>query len=259
MEQQLSDSPSDAPADRLDQAAGEFGTWTIEYLESAGSTNQIAATNPRDRRVVVTNHQYSGRGRLDRVWETPAGQALTFSAVVDPQLPDADWPWVPLLSGVFVATALAELGVEASLKWPNDVLVAGQKVAGILVERVAGPLAIIGIGINVHQEHLPVPAATSLARLGIDVDRGDLLRSIVTKLEALPLDAGHGLGDLREAYRRLCSTVGREVEVHLPDGSVQAGTAVEVDDRGCLMVDKDGRVMQVGAGDVIHVRPVGSW
>ena len=106
---------------------------------------------------------------------------------------------------------------------------------------------------------MPVPTATSLARLGIDVDRGDLLRSIVTKLEALPLDAGHGLGEFRDAYRRLCSTIGREVEVHLPDGSVQGGTAVEVDDRGCLMVDQGGRVMQVGAGDVIHVRPVGSW
>ena len=167
-------------------ANGRHGPWVIEYVESTGSTNVLAAADPIDRRVVVTNHQQAGKGRLGRAWETPAGVALTFSATVDPHLPDSDWPWVPLLAGEAVAAVMTDLGLRAEVKWPNDVLIDGAKIAGILVERVQSgsgrPLAVVGIGLNVHQQTLPVAAATSLALEGVRIDRADLLERMLRSL-----------------------------------------------------------------------------
>ena len=114
--------------------------------------------------VVVAEHQTAGRGRLDRTWETPARAALTFSVLLRPGSPPADWPWLPLLTGYAVARALREAGVPTpALKWPNDVLVDDRKVAGILVERVetpTGPAAVVGIGLNVAPTAEELPVAT---------------------------------------------------------------------------------------------------
>ncbi len=239
--------------------SGPFGRWHLEYVERADSTNALAGAEPTDRRVVVTDHQQAGRGRMGRIWETPAGEALTMSATIDPGLPDVDWPWVPLLAGLVVAEALDPYGLHASVKWPNDVLVDGLKVAGILVERVVSaqgqPLAVVGIGLNVHQQELPVPTATSLARCGVRATRVDLLRGVLSGLEqvvsALPAD----LGQLRSRFAGRCVTVGQVVDVHLPSGEVRRGRAREVDPRGCLVVDTEGAALVVSAGDVVHVRP----
>jgi BirA family biotin operon repressor/biotin-[acetyl-CoA-carboxylase] ligase len=220
---------------------------------------------------VVTEHQTAGRGRLDRSWETPAGTALTFSTLLRPQVPAPSWPWLPLLTGYAVAKALAGAGFGAVLKWPNDVLVGERKVAGILVERVegpAGPAAVVGVGLNVllREEQLPVPTATSLLLespgLGHPVpDRTVLLASLVeTLLESYDAwQAGIEEGStarLRESYTRVCTTVGRDVEVALPDGERLHGRATGIDEHGRLVVaPAAGPEVAVGAGDVVHVRP----
>ena len=124
---------------------------------------------------MLAEHQTAGRGRLDRSWVTPPRSALTFSVLLRPTVPAAAWPWLPLLTGHAVSTALRTAGFDASVKWPNDVLLPvdgeDRKVAGILVERVetpTGPAAVVGIGINVGMtaDELPVPEATSLALAG---------------------------------------------------------------------------------------------
>jgi BirA family biotin operon repressor/biotin-[acetyl-CoA-carboxylase] ligase len=237
--------------------------WSVVLLESATSTNAVAAQNPVAGTIVVADHQTAGRGRLDRTWETPAGTALTFSVVVDPGLADADWPLLPL--GVALAAGAGvrrASSVPVELKWPNDLLVAtsdGQsgKLAGILLERVASasgtPLAVIGIGINVGltADELPVPTATSLAIAGSEVSRTEVLGVVISELESV-LDALRAdPAAVLERYRRECSTIGREVTVHLPDSVVLTGTATGLDDNGRLVVA--GRA--VGAGDVVHVRP----
>ena len=235
----------------------------MTLLTTAGSTNAVAAERPVPGTIVLADHQTAGRGRLDRQWETPPGTALTFSAVVDPGLADQDWPLLPLATALAVAEGVRRsTGLDPRLKWPNDLLLAlpdgGEgKVAGILLERVADasdqPLAVIGVGINVGmtREQLPVPTATSLAVAGSDADRTAVFGAVAEALAATLAELGADPQAVLGRYRQECSTIGRDVEVHLPDGDVFTGRADDVDAHGRLVVD--GRA--VGAGDVVHVRP----
>lgn len=251
--------------------------WRVELLGRAGSTNAVAlariSDGAGDGLVVVADHQDAGRGRLDRVWETPPGVALTFTVVVDPGVPASRWPAIPLLAGLAVRDGLRRAsGCACMLKWPNDVLAGGRKLAGILVERVDSPtgrpLAAIGIGVNVRQarDELPVATATSLAlETGRDLDRavllGAVLSSLAERLRAWS-DAAGDPGALLPSYREACATIGQQVRVQLPGDPESttgptglAGTAETVDDDGRLVVSNpDGR-HRVGAGDVVHVRP----
>lgn len=233
-------------------------------LAEAESTNAVAADAPRAGSIVVADHQTAGRGRLDRHWETPPGTALTFSAVVDPGLPDEQWPLLPLATALAVADGVRRAaGVDPLLKWPNDLLLHGDsangKFAGILLERVADPgdperpLAVIGIGINVGMtaEQLPVPTATSLAIAGADADRTDVFGHVARALSSVLATLREQPDGMLDRYRSACTTIGRHVEVHLPDGSVLAGLADGVDEHGRLVVDG----LAVAAGDVVHVRP----
>lgn len=257
-------SPLELPLDEgaLAEAAG--ADWSVTLLAEAASTNAAAAASPVAGTIVVADHQTAGRGRLDRQWDTPPGTALTFSAVVDPQLADEDWPLLPLATALAVAAGVRRAAdVDPRLKWPNDLLLtsdrANGKFAGILLERVANPadpdrpLAVIGIGINVGmtRDQLPVPTATSLAIAGARVGRTEVFAAVVAAL-------GDVLGRLAEdpesvldQYRGACTTIGRHVEAYLPDGTVLKGQAEDVDEHGRLVVDGT----PVGAGDVVHVRP----
>ena len=249
-------------ADRLADAGPDLA---VEVLEEAGSTNAIVAARAREGApeglVVVTEHQTAGRGRLDRTWETPARSALTFSVLLRPAVGPAQWPWLPLVAGYAVTRALRETGIEAGLKWPNDVQIDDLKTAGILVERVetpTGPAAVVGIGLNVSTtpEELPVPTATSLAiASGTAPERTGLLLTILRRLleEYAAWQAG-GAADLRASYVSACVTIGRDVRVDLPAGRRLTGRAVGIDPGGRLVVAGPDGETAVGAGDVIHVR-----
>ena len=260
--------PSRPPLDpaRLVAPAG----WRVEVEEATPSTNAALAARARDGEepglVLVTEHQTAGRGRLDRVWETPPRSSLTFSVLLRPDVPPESWSWLPLLTGYAVQAALADRLPDIALKWPNDVLVdggdlgTGRKVAGILVERIetgAGPLAVVGVGINVDQtlDELPIALATSVAlETGEPVERTGLLGQVLGSLHGL-----QGLLDdtesLRRAYADVCVTLGRTVDVHLPAGDVQRGEALDIDASGALVVGTDDGALTVAAGDVVHVRP----
>lgn len=244
--------------------------WDIRRVEKTGSTNADLAMAARagaaEGLVIVAEHQSAGRGRLDRVWETPAGQALTVSFLLRPAgVPVSRWPWLPLLTGLAVVEALESLGVaDAGLKWPNDVLVDERKLAGILAERVETPplptAAVVGVGLNVAQQDRAVPSgAVSLAMLGIAASVDDVLGAVAaalaTRYPAWVAHAGDPRAGVGAAYRRRCTTVGRSVRVELPGGGELDGTAVDVDESGCLMVDTGRALVPVSAGDVVHVRP----
>ena len=238
----------------LARALGPEG-WRVEVLPTAGSTNALlaarAAAGEEAGLVLVAEQQTAGRGRLDRAWVSPARAGLYLSVLLRPDLPASRLPWVPLWGGLAVARALREqTGLDAVLKWPNDVLVDGRKVCGVLAEVAAPGAVVLGIGLNVttRREELPVDTASSLLLEGATTtDRDTLLRALLRSLAAV-LQEGSPAG-----YRALCATVGARVRVELPDGTAVEGLAEGVDDDGRLVVDGVAH----GAGDVRHVRSAG--
>ena len=250
----------------------------VDVHASIDSTNLEALRDPRPWRVVVADYQSSGRGRLARNWQAPAGASIAVSAVVPiPTDRGADWGWLPLLTGMAMRAALADVAkVAARLKWPNDVLVQqgaegsggladnGRpwlKISGVLCEMVpGGELVVIGAGANITQERseLPVETATSLTLCGArNVRREDVIVRYLRELADLHRiwsAGGAGLADLCTAYRSLCLTIGLDVDVHQPDGRVARGAATGVDDLGRLLVQVGGSSTAHAAGDVIHVR-----
>jgi BirA family biotin operon repressor/biotin-[acetyl-CoA-carboxylase] ligase len=241
------------------------GYWRVEVVDETASTNADVAERARAGEaaglVLVAEHQTAGRGRLDRTWETPARAGLTFSLLLRPTVDGSRWSWLPLLTGLAVATAVRRVsGLDGvGLKWPNDVLVDERKLAGLLLERVEtpdGPAAVIGIGLNVSTttDELPVPTATSLAMEGVDVERGALLAAVLAELPGVLEQWGEDTDGLRTAYVDNCVTLGHVVKVSLPTGETLTGRAVGVDEEGRLDVETDDGQVAVGAGDVVHVR-----
>ena len=253
-----------------DALGGQGALWTdIRVVAETGSTNEDAlkqaADGAREGLVIAADFQSAGRGRQGRRWLTRPGAALTFSVLLLPQpVRQAARGWLPLLAGVAVTAGLRQAtGVEAKLKWPNDVLAGGGKLAGILAEQ-SGEAIVVGVGVNVlgGEHDLPVATATSLERCGAErVDRTALLAAILAELghrylrwrEIGPGDAA--ASGLQREYRSLCDTLGRQVRVQLPGDRELAGLAVDVDPMGQLLVRRrDGELAAVSAGDVIHVR-----
>ena len=250
------------------------GLWRqVDHVLQTGSTNADLAAAARaggePGAVLVTDYQSAGRGRLGRVWTAPPGTGIAMSVLVRPDGVDPErWTWLPLLTGLAVADGLtrAAAGLEVRLKWPNDVLMAGGKVCGILAERVEardGTACVVGMGINTHlgPADLPVPDATSVAIECAAAGRTTPSRTsvIATVLAAFELlfrrwTAAPDQPWLAAAYRRRSATLGRSVRVVLgPDESVE-GTATGVDADGRLVVRVSGTNRVFGAGDVVHVR-----
>ncbi|WP_086731521.1 biotin--[acetyl-CoA-carboxylase] ligase [Streptomyces carpinensis] len=254
----------------------EGGLWSqVDVVERTGSTNadlvaRAESGGAAEGAVLIAEEQTAARGRLDRRWTAPARSGLFFSVLLRPtDVPVARWGWLPLLTGVAVATGLARAGgVDTALKWPNDLLVTvggeERKAGGILVERAGDGGVVIGVGINVtlRKDELPVPQAGSLGLAGaVSTDRDPLLRGVLRSLEDWygrwraaggdPVDSG-----LQEAYAAGCATLGRRVRAELPGERSLVGEAVAVDGDGRLVLATEKGVQEpVGAGDIVHLRP----
>ena len=221
--------------------------------------------------MLAAEEQSAGRGRMGRSWVSPPRAALTFSMLVRPAaVPPARRGWLPLLTGVAVAEAVTSVtGVQAKLKWPNDVLAGPGKLGGILAE-ASGDAIVVGVGLNVSagQEELPPPgpgalAATSLciaSQAGAAPDREPLLLAILAGFERWYQAWRQAGGEpdrcgLRAEYTRLSGTIGRLVRAELPGGQALSGSAVGVDPDGRLLVRvSPGTEWPVAAGDVVHLR-----
>lgn len=242
----------------------------IDVVDETGSTNADLLTRRTapDRTVLLAEFQTAGRGRLDRVWTSPPRAGLTFSVLLRPTAPLTQWGWLPLLAGVAVRQAVLDCGAEdASLKWPNDLLLGRKqsKVAGILAQASAdGDGVVIGIGLNVSTtaDEFGDVEGISLEMAGAhDVDRTALLVQILTYLDRLAAGWSDVGGDaeacgLAAAYRAACSTLGREVTVLGTNGSDTTGIATDVDREGRLLLDVHGKLVRIAAGDVRHARPI---
>ncbi|MGW1215442.1 biotin--[acetyl-CoA-carboxylase] ligase [Streptomyces sp. NPDC002499] len=254
----------------------EGGLWRdVTVVRSTGSTNSdlvaLAGSGKADEgSVLVAEEQTAGRGRLDRQWTAPARSGLFFSVLLRPaEVPVTRWGWLPLLTGVAVATGLSRsAGVDTALKWPNDLLVtiAGEerKAGGILAERARDDAVVVGVGINVtlRENELPVPQAGSLALAGaVTTDRDPLLRAVLRSLEEWYGRWRAAGGDptasgLQETYAAGCATLGRVVRAELPGDRSVTGEAVAIDGDGRLVLATGEGVQEpVGAGDIVHLRP----
>ena len=243
----------------------------LHIAPSVDSTNKKLLTDAFDDpdghphlSVVVTRDQRAGRGRLDRTWVTPPGSALAVSVLLRVEaLPVANRGWIPLVAGAAMTAAVqAQLDErEVGLKWPNDVLVGGLKICGILAEVMPGDphSVVVGAGVNTRMTaaELPVPTATSFAALARTADEDRLLADYLTGLRdaVAALAVGGTTADAaKQAVRTACSTIGADVSVSLPDGVSLIGSAQGIDDEGRLIVDAAGVTHVVSAGDVVHVR-----
>jgi BirA family biotin operon repressor/biotin-[acetyl-CoA-carboxylase] ligase len=268
------------------QAAGG----RLDVVERTGSTNAdlVAAARAGDLphfSVRVTTDQTAGRGRLDRTWTAPAGTALAISVLLRTDaVPPSARGWIPLVAGVAMARAidaqLGSAGHAVRLKWPNDVLVDGRKICGILAEAlpiggVGGggsgwrSAVVVGAGVNTRmpREVLPVETATSFADVDGVADEDRLMADYLDGLSrrwAVLEGATTGIraddradvhADIRAEVEGLTATVGAVVRVSLPDARTLVGLARGLDDEGRLVVESDGALIAVSAGDVVHVRP----
>jgi BirA family biotin operon repressor/biotin-[acetyl-CoA-carboxylase] ligase len=241
--------------------------WEIRWFDEIDSTNRYVREQARlgapAGLVAVADHQTAGRGRLGRSWESPPGANLLASVLLRPGLKPAELHLCTMAVALAAIDACQEVaGVGAVLKWPNDLLVDGAKVAGILAEaefngdELAG--VVVGIGINVGWPGPPGAGGTSLrAAGGSPVDRrvllDHLLGALTGRRAALEDEAGRRA--LADEGRRRCATLGQLVRVTLANEGF-TGRAVAVDDSGRLVVETPAGPRTVTAGDVVHVRGV---
>lgn len=253
-------------------ARGDLGG-AVVVTESASTNVDLVAAVRRDRSpwphlsVLAADFQTAGLGRAGRTWVTPPGTALTMSVVVDTaRCGDGASGWVPLAVGCAVSRVLRGLGVDAGLKWPNDVVIRGaasmddwgpwRKCVGVLCEMVpeAG-VVVAGIGINVAMEaqDLPVAHATSLALAGAEpVTRDELAVLVVREMDAvLSAWSAEGLPSLAAQVHQSCVTMGQQVNVSRSGAPDITGMAQSLDADGALVVvGSDGAKHRVHAGDV---------
>lgn len=237
-------------------------------LAETGSTNQDllaqAASNQHPEFfTLITEFQTAGRGRLDRKWQADPGSSVMASVLLRPSFKDdSAIGWLSLMMAEAIKTALAEVGIESKIKWPNDVLVKGQKISGILAEANSDLSAVVvGFGINVNQsaQELPTGTATSLLVEGAtNLDRDSLLAQTLSSFQQLYLgfvEAGDAVSSgLRARIIGSSATIGELVEVSFPDGSSAVGEAIGIDEGGRLQVLSSTKTLTVSAGDVLHLR-----
>jgi BirA family biotin operon repressor/biotin-[acetyl-CoA-carboxylase] ligase len=209
--------------------------------------------------VAVTLNQVGGRGRLNRRWVNQPGEGLAFSVVVPPMLkenaPKLASTWIPLLVGAAVVKSVQSMGIQdASMKWPNDVLVGGRKLAGILCEVRPDGHVVAGVGINVRfSDDPPDPRAISL---------DEVVKAAPSMLDNLVAEIIRGLFQFlwadatqqRDAVTSVLGTIGRNVQVLGRDGSARTGHAVGLDEHGALLVRmNDGSTTAVTSSDIEHL------
>lgn len=234
----------------------------VHYRPEVGSTMDEAMTLARsgcpDFTVVVADRQTKGRGRLQRIWHSVQG-GLYFTVVIRPRIPTADIALINLAAAVDMAATLESLyNIHPQLKWPNDLLVDGRKLCGILSQMAAEPDRIdfvnLGIGINVHNDtrHVEPPAVSVAAIAGTAVSRAEILAGFLDRFEQRVARGQEGLRHVITQWKERAMTLGRHVRVQtLKD--IFEGRAVDLEDNGALVLETaDGSRMTIIYGDCFH-------
>jgi len=233
----------------------------VHFFREAESTNDIAkslARKSREGTVVVAETQTRGKGGLGRNWHSPRG-GLWISIILKPSLPPAQTPVLNLVVSLAVAEAISMLGIEAKTRWPNDVIVRGKKIAGILAEAEFNGrtnYVVVGCGIdtNVEIESFPEDIrqrASSLRReLGMEIDHPGLMKQIFTSIEFYYRQLMDGyLREVLERWKAQSDMIGRRVQIRTRNESF-AGISLDIESDGSLLVrTQDGQVQRAFVGE----------
>ncbi len=243
-----------------------LGRQEIVCERETDSTNNraksLAASGAPEGTLVTAESQTGGRGRKGRTWFSPSGAGVYLSLILRPPISPVEAPRITLIAGIAVAETLLETcpGLDAHIKWPNDVLVEGRKVAGILTEISSDPdevaFVVSGLGLNVNGRRFPEDLrgiATSLAlETGRDLDRAALVRGILERYEHwYRVFLADGAPPILERWKALTRTLGSRVSVEAGGGRI-SGTARDIGPNGGLLVEDDqGTMHVVFSGDVV--------
>lgn len=248
----LSDAALRAALDRIGVQA------PVRFDEVTGSTQrtalELAEAGAPEWTLVAAGHQTEGRGRLGRTWLDEPGRALLLSLVLRPELEPDRGGLLPLLAGSSMARACeAVAGIPVSCKWPNDLMIDDRKVGGLLAESMlegeSFTFVVLGVGVNLGAAP-GVPGAAALGEVDPVAVLERFLDTFVRHYEpAHPAFAGAVV----EGYRRVCATIGRRVRATTTEGALVEGEAMDVDERGGLVVRTDGGLEVVRFGEVEHL------
>jgi len=210
--------------------------------------------------VALADFQTAGRGRLDREWISPPRSSLLCSIVLRPALEADELQLVVAAVALATRQALERLcGLRADLKWPNDLIVRGRKLGGLLAEIVVTPSGydvVVGLGLNLTFDGPEHVKATSVkTETGLTLAPRAVLDLVLEELEVRreQLDSAEGRAGVREEYEHALSTIGQDVRVEQHEGVVE-GRAHSVDQAGRLLVEVGGEIRTFAVGDVVHLR-----
>ena len=249
--------------DRLEASAIALPGIDVRVLERCTSTNELALAAGKPDVLLAAEQQTAGRGRRGRRWHAAPGTAVTFSLARLVRRPPRELPGLALVAGVGAARALRALGAErTALKWPNDLVIDGAKLGGILVEtrtQGAATLAVIGIGINCRRDaalerrlRRPIAWLESYA----EVKRNQVIAAVAASvIEALAQFEARGLEALRAEWERLDAHAGERLRLRLADGRVLTGVARGLDDDGALRLQTARGLRAVRSARVLRARP----
>ena len=239
----------------------------IHYFKETESTNILArdmAGSVDEGTVVIAESQTGGRGRMGRKWISPEG-GIWLSVVLKPRMQPLHAPRITLLAGVAVAKTIRNIGLPAKIKWPNDVLINGRKVCGILTEIGAEmdsiQYVVVGVGIdaNVDTETFPEEvrdSSTSLKNeLGFDINRVEFVQRLLSELESLYMKfQKEGFSSILEEWRNMSATIGEWVKI-TTQSRIMYGEAIGVDSEGALILEtSEGKLEKIVAGHCEHLR-----
>lgn len=226
------------------------------WRETVSSTNDelrvLAEQGMAEGLVLVAEEQTAGRGRRGAEWFSPKGESLAFSVLLRPSEPMAFWPRLSLAVGLAVAEALEKWVPIAEIKWPNDVLIGGKKISGILVE-AGRDFVIVGIGINVNTENFPEGlAATSLrAERGEEVAREEVLLEVINRLARHSKKIGGGFEEVINGVQERCYLTGQRIAMICAE-SRKEGVVKGIGEGGELMLERDGRIEPIFQADEVR-------
>jgi len=268
--------------------AGQSLVRRLQYYPRVASTQALgrqAAREDGPGTLIIAGEQTAGRGRRGRNWFSPAEQGLWMSLTLAPQRPEAEWPFVTSLAGLALRAAVARrAGIACGLKWPNDLLCRGRKLAGILAERVQGAPLVLGIGVNLEQREADFPPALRSRATSLRIEcahrcgaapPGDvpgapaLLATLLPALaERLARFAADGAAALLPELTEASLLIGRCVRIGAPGGGGDetattdaapdaAGRVIGFDGLGALLLDaaENGRIERVTGGEIWAVDP----